>query len=166
MNKQKYYQDAEGVWWYEWGSCENGNKRRSRARKKKCLYCGKEFFSLAKATIYCSRTCSGFGTSCKSRPKCSGKYHYAWNGGKRTIRGGYIEVYCPTHPAARGGKYVREHRLVMEKYLGRYLLPGEQVHHKNGIKDDNKLENLELISKRPHLGEVTCPHCRKRFLIK
>lgn len=51
------------------------------------------------------------------------------------------------HPRATSNNYVFEHILVMEESLGRYLLPGENVHHKNGIRSDNSISNLELWAK-------------------
>ncbi len=53
-------------------------------------------------------------------------------------------LWAPDHPRARKGHYVFEHIFVMEESLGRYLLPHESVHHRNGVRDDNRLDNLEL----------------------
>lgn len=62
----------------------------------------------------------------------------------RDTKAGYVMVRMPSHPRARTAGYVFEHLLVMEDFLGRHLFVDENVHHRNGVKDDNRLENLEL----------------------
>ncbi len=89
-----------------------------------------------------------------------------WKGGKIKDRHGYILIKVCGHPCANSLGYVREHRLVMEKKLGRYLKKGEVVHHVNHNKADNRSKNLVLYSsggkhlvaehiKRDKLGQFT-----------
>jgi hypothetical protein len=68
-------------------------------------------------------------------------------------KAGYIMVWMPNHPGSNSAGYIFEHRLVMEQSLGRLLLSTEFVHHKNGIKDDNRIENLELTTNGAHSKE-------------
>jgi len=95
----------------------------------------------------------------KKRPehskKMSGENNYNWKGGI-SYNSGYRYILKPDHPFCNARKQVREHRLVMEKYLGRYLDFNELVHHINGNKLDNRIENLRIVS----LGEHNKIHPR------
>lgn len=82
-----------------------------------------------------------------------GKLNPQWSGGKHKNKAGYVLVYSPNHPRAKSRNYVFEHILAMEKMIGRFLLPKETVHHKNGIRDDNRPENLELWSSNQPSGQ-------------
>jgi len=96
-------------------------------------------------------------------PAPRGKDHSQWRGGRSRSIDGAIRIHCPDHPYSDYHGYVYEHRLVMERRLGRYLLPSEIVHHINGIKDDNRIENLMLLSRREHnIYTVLCRHCPLR----
>lgn len=76
----------------------------------------------------------------------------AWRGGRRYDQDGYVLVYAPGHPHRTKQNLVREHRLVMEEHLGRFLEPDEVVDHRNRKTDDNRLENLQLYpSNAEHL---------------
>lgn len=66
---------------------------------------------------------------------------------------GYRQVFFPEHPCANKSGVVNEHVMIMSDYLKRPLLPEETVHHKNGIRDDNRLENLELWSTSQPYGQ-------------
>ena len=83
-----------------------------------------------------------------------------WRGGIFKRKDGYRSIYIGN------GKYRLEHRMVMEKYLGRKLKRFEQVHHKNAIRNDNRLENLAIVLATEHRGELACPKCNYHFFIK
>lgn len=83
----------------------------------------------------------------RSRPSPtfpSGESNPSWTGGRTIDKGGYVLVRCVWHPNANRSGYVREHRLVVECILGRFLTSQEVVHHRNGVRDDNRPENLQL----------------------
>lgn len=124
--------------------CDNCKKpfKRSYANLKENQFCCSSCYWQGLKTMQLGHIISN-ETKKKIGKANSGKNNGNWKGG-RLIKGGYVLIYCPEHPFAKNKGYVFEHRLVMEKKLGRYLTKEEIIHHINGIKDDNREENLEL----------------------
>lgn len=114
-------------------------KYKRNGEKRNCIVCGKEFIS----TLWNIK--KGGGKYCSHKCQCTGKNNPFWNGGKTTHQRGYILVRKPNHPLSNSRGYVAEHRLVMEKHLGRYLDKDEVVHHINKNVKDNRIENLQLF---------------------
>jgi hypothetical protein len=81
----------------------------------------------------------------------------AWKGGKHTNKQGYVLIKLFQidfyFPMANSHGYVLEHRLVMAQHLGRCLQPFESVHHRNGVRDDNRIANLELGTRNSHIRD-------------
>jgi len=80
------------------------------------------------------------------------KHNTEFGGHKKKRMDGYVHVYAPNHQNATKEGYVMEHILVMEKHIGRHLTEGEVVHHINRIRDDNRIENLVLMTKSAHIS--------------
>lgn len=146
------YQDEQGQWWVKYPTSP-----RRRAEERTCEGCGTKFVIGEKSkTRFCGRSCGmRYAGSCRD-PK-RGEEHPNWRGGRHVRkREGYVEVRVTLPDGSRG--YVLEHRHVMADHLGRELYDYETVHHKNGDKGDNRLENLEL-----HVGNhgrgATHAHC-------
>jgi predicted Zn-ribbon and HTH transcriptional regulator/predicted nucleic acid-binding Zn ribbon protein len=81
-----------------------------------------------------------------------------WKGGRNATDSGYVMVLAPDDypfPESLGAtRRIREHRMVMEMHIGRALRPEEVVHHINGVRTDNRIENLELLpSHSEHMRE-------------
>jgi hypothetical protein len=89
--------------------------------------------------------------------KYKGNMATGWKGGRNRIKQGYIHLWISKDdffsPMRNSGGNVLEHRLVVAKNLGRCLWDWEVIHHKNGIKDDNRIENLELTTNSAHLTD-------------
>ena len=133
-----------------------------------CEGCGKERWVTLRAGIPMYTTCR------KCAPKLKRGLHYgqnnpAWKGGRHIDGGGYVQIkilpndFFYSMVSIRG--YIPEHRLVMAKHLGRCLHGWEIVHHKNHIKDDNRTENLQLVTDDRH-KQITILENRINWLEK
>jgi hypothetical protein len=144
----------------------------------RCAVCGREKETqrcwLKKVkTPTCSRTCNGklrvlaLAGHCgnmkgrKRKDRLLGKDNPSWNGGRYVEPGkGYVLVRDPSHHRARKNGYVLEHIVVAEEILGRRLKLGEEIHHSNHIRADNRPENLKVYDSHKqhwvehHLGDV------------
>jgi HNH endonuclease len=101
-------------------------RQRTKKHQGVCTKCGKPWTRGYAGKKFCDR-------------RCMSKY----GGGRYIDNKGYVRVIV-------GGKDYKEHRLVMEQHLGRKLSPTEHIHHLNGVKHDNRLENLQIVSSQEH----------------
>lgn len=133
--------------------------------KTVCPCCDKEFIARNSQLLngrkpYCSISCgSKLQTRSKERyEKVSntrkengikpalGDLNPVWKGGRYEEKGGYVRVWVGPN------QYKGEHRIVMEVHMGRKLDQDEIVHHKNHVKTDNRLENLEVMTRAQHIN--------------
>ena len=81
--------------------------------------------------------------------KAKGERNPGWKGGTYT-HGGYVMIRMPSHPKAYANGYIKRAVLVAESIIGRNLLPNEITHHKNGVKSDDRPENISVMTAVDH----------------
>lgn len=106
-----------------------------------CQSCGAKSLRFGKHIKHCTIICGNRSV------KRFGKDHNRWNNGRAECASGYILILTSRNPR----KYIFEHRLVMERHLGRNLSLSEIVHHVNEDKSDNRIENLQIVTRAEHV---------------
>jgi len=149
LDKIKYTSSGKPYFqYYSESAVRKGNRKkgywiRTPGKILKCPVCQTIFFTAL------SQIKKGRVNTCS--PKCAGtlrtkENNCNWKGGRTQSKDGYILLACPNHPHKDKRGYVPEHRIAMEKHLGRFLEKWEIIHHINHIKQDNRIENLKLYS--------------------
>jgi len=132
-----------------------------------CPDCGRQKLLKVASTRPLPQRCKACSNKFKAR---RGETSRLWKGGRHKVSNGYIEVLLPSNdfffPMTHNKGYVGEHRLVMAKHLGRCLQPWELVHHKNHVRDDNRLENLQLTTDDRHKQITVLELKIDRLLVK
>lgn len=118
-------------------SIYNGKSRIKERYTHVCYICGKTYYNLKEYSKYCSIKCMGLNQAGENNPM--------WKSG-RIIHKGYSYILNNNY------KYSTEHRKIYEDFIGRPLLKDEVVHHINENKLDNRLENLQLMTKGEHIS--------------
>lgn len=145
----------------------NPERRRTSDAPEFCTVdgCSRTHYGKGWCQLHWKRVRDHGSTDKPVRKKIRGENHHAWKGGRHPNLRGYIQVSVnDNHPLASmratEAHYVLEHRLVMAEALGRPLESHETVHHINGVRDDNRLENLQLRIGNHGAGVVmTCRDC-------
>jgi len=108
--------------------------------------------SLISCACGCGQSLLKYDSRWRPRKYIRGHNASRWKGGRYIQEDGYVMIFSPEHPRKNSSNYIYEHRLTMEQNLGRLLTLEESIHHINGNKSDNGIENLLLFpSNREHM---------------
>ena len=167
---ERFKQDESGQWWHLQNVAAG---YWCRIASRVCPVCHEEYLAPYRAksqeTGCCSKSCGIRWSHSQNPGRLAGEKSGRWLGGRREDHNGYVLITDRAAYLRHGGKSptkatVMEHRLVMEAMIGRPLTKNEQVHHKNGIRNDNRPDNLELWVVQQPVGarvmeQQHCPSC-------
>lgn len=181
IDKLKYDSTGPYVEYKHKSGVQIGQTCKTRASIKNCLKCGVEFAAI-RTSKFCSYRCGKierkWSDTHKNNIRISkmGEKNPSFSGGKRISKSGYVLVLDRDNTSSNSRGYILEHRLVMEKHIGRKLKKSEHIHHINEIKTDNRIDNLKIMSASEHSSHhikqtqknwlyikqknICCPHCK------